>query len=291
VNKPATVRIAIESALCLLVPLFAFKCLSFVPWREYEFTRLYLSTMVGTGAALLCLMSLVRLQLVERAVWYGFVASVVTVLLVTKRGSVATPSPNAGPQLMQFIIVLVVNAALLFGGSCCGMLLALRIRRSSFLIMTALVTCLADTYSVWYGPTGKLVEEHAELVAPRTMLHWFALGHDLAFPFMGVGDLLFLSLFFCGARRYGFDARANVTTQLAALAVAYAIIIGETLAENPVRLAGLMFIGPAFLVVNWGRFELDRNDKRGLACAVAGLTLGLVALIVLQQTFGWLKPD
>lgn len=285
--RPAPAHLRGRAALTLLLPLAVFHGLTFVSWNGYAFTRLYLSTIAAVTVALLTLSALARLELSVRAAGAMVAACLITVLFVGRMVEAAGKAQAAQSPMRLLALVALIDGALLLGASCLAWLGVRRVQRPSYLLMAALVTCLADTYSVFFGPTGRLVEEHTELISSRAMLQWFVIGNEEAFPLMGVGDLLFLSFFLRGALRFGYDLRINLLAQFGVLAVAYALILGETLADNPIRLAGLMFIGPAFAVANWGRFELEDRDRRGIACLVAGLSLAIASLIVIQKFAGW----
>lgn len=289
-SAPSPARIIAESVVILLVPLFVFKCLSFLSIKDFQFTRLYLSTMVAVTTALLALASLVRLQLSRRQALGGLAGCMAAILLVTMRAHAAQAPPHLLPQMAQFLIVFVVDVSLVLGGGCLGRFCAGGVKRSSYLVMAALATSIGDTYSVFFGPTGKLIEQSADLIAPRAMLQWFVIGNDTVVPLIGVGDLLFLALFLWGVRRFDFDLPRNVIMQLLVLGLAYALIIGESLTGSDLKLAGLMFIGPAFLAANWGRFDIDQSDRRSIACLLAGLLIAIVSLMVIQAQFGWLTP-
>ena len=108
--------------------------------------------------------------------------------------------------------------------------------------MAAIVAAVADFISVSVGPTRHIIGTD---VAPYISLHWGIVGMGGVATIVGMGDFLFLSLFFVGARKFGWNTRLTLAAMCLALAVAF---LSMLLLPRP--LPALPFLAVALLAVH-----------------------------------------
>ena len=106
------------------------------------------------------------------------------------------------------------------------------------------VAILADAWSVFAGPTRKVVEQ-APRVLDYVLVHFTPLGGPLAGLGLGMSDLVFLALFLAGSRALGLNVRAGYAAMLGSFVVTVMLAVWWKPAVPALPLLSL-----AFLAVN-----------------------------------------
>ncbi len=179
--------------------------------------------------------------------------------------------------------------SLLFLVSCAflGRLLSRLVREVNMLVPIAIALVLVDIFTVFFGPTGKALDKVPELVG-RLSIGLPAVGSAAGpegakgFAFIasaGLGDFIFLALFFAATWRYGL--RLNRTFWYIFVLVAVAMLGSLALPLLP-GVPLLPFISVGFLVANTGRFTLTQQEKLYLLIAVLfiGALIGLGVVLM-----------
>ncbi|HEX7477542.1 MAG TPA: hypothetical protein VF331_07025 [Polyangiales bacterium] len=217
----------------------------------------------------------------------GFACVVAASLLV----ACAVPRPRRPHLLIVMLVVVVLELvrrqgavglgasfsvllALLAAGSVLGALVGSGIEHPGHLLFVALVSALADTFSVTQpeGPSAAIVQ--APQVLALLALPWPMLGTGQITPFLGVGDVLFTSLYVAAARTHALPARRT----LLALAAAYFATMAAVLA-TALPIPALPFLGFAMLIAHpASRLPPVRDRRRGFA-VVCVMVLAFGALL------------
>lgn len=171
--------------------------------------------------------------------------------------------------------------AFLFGCLFLGRLLALIIRERNLMLPVAIMAGLADIYTVFFGFTGKTLQNAPKLVEKLSVgipaagsATGATGGAGLAhIATAGLGDFIFLSFFFVAVWRFALRAKATYWTILVALLVG---MLGVLLLPIP-ALPLLPFIVTGFLLANATAFELSREEKLNTAIVVVVVAGLLVA--------------
>ena len=175
-----------------------------------------------------------------------------------------------------------VNLAFLLACVAAGKLLSRIIRDRNILVPVCIVAALADLYTVFAGPTGQALQEAPKLVQklsvsiPQPGSAAGATGHmGLAFAgTMGLGDFIFIAMFFAAATRFGFRLRRSYWGILLPTGTA---LIGFLAAPMLPGIPLLPFIATGFLVANWREFRLTVEEKTNLR--MAGLIVGIAVAV------------
>jgi len=174
----------------------------------------------------------------------------------------------------------VADTALLLAAVSFGKLLALLFREPNLLLPAALVGGTVDLLSVYFGPTGAVVQHLPKLLsaasssAGAVAAHVHFHGKLISFSpvDIGAGDLLFLSLFLALAWRFDLGYKAM------ALSLFCFASLGIILASVQARpIPGLVWLGLGAIVVSLPRLKFKRQEVYAI------LVLGLVLLLLL----GW----
>lgn len=174
---------------------------------------------------------------------------------------------------------LGVGVGLVVWTSAAGWLLSLWLRRDSYLVLAALCIAVMDTYAVFFGTTGALVQSHGEVaqaVVQIGTLPWPIAGSDLVHGVIGCGDFLFLTWFLAAALRFDLGLTRNFWAQLAALTVG--TILAHTLVLAGVVQTGLPalpFMSVFFLLANRGKLNVAPAERN----QILKFTLGLVVVL------------
>ena len=123
-----------------------------------------------------------------------------------------------------------------------GRLLGRQVAEAWWLVLVALVALLADTWSVFAGPT-RLVVERAPSMLDYLLLHFPALGSGAAGMGLGMSDLVFLALFTAGSHRAGLRARAGFLAMGLSLLLTVVLALVWKPALPALPLLSLAFLG------------------------------------------------
>jgi hypothetical protein len=150
-----------------------------------------------------------------------------------------------------------VLVALLALGSALGAWVGQGIAAPGHLLFVAIISSLADTFSVSHpdGPTAAIARSPEALA--WLALPWPMLGTRDILPFLGVGDVVFCSLYYAAARKHGLSLARTLMALLAAFASA-AIAVGVF--ERPI--AVLPFLGVGVLVAHPAFRRPPTGDQR-----------------------------
>jgi hypothetical protein len=150
-----------------------------------------------------------------------------------------------------------------------GFWLAGEIERAGHLIPVCIVGTLVDIWSVLEGPSrrvGQQVVTHMQMqvdtgvrqpppMVDFLVLHWPEPGADMMAPLVGLGDMVFVSLFLASCRRFGLSLTKCVVLVLAGLASAMAVAMWL---EKPTP--ALPFICGLFLLGNFRGLSMTRRE-------------------------------
>ena len=125
-----------------------------------------------------------------------------------------------------------------------GVLLAKQVAAAWWLAAFAGVAILADAWSVFAGPTRRVVER-APQALDYLLVHFTPLGGPLAGLGLGMSDLVFLALFLTGSRALGLSVRAGYAAMLGSFVVTVMLAVWWRPAVPALPLLSL-----AFLAVN-----------------------------------------
>jgi hypothetical protein len=139
----------------------------------------------------------------------------------------------------------------------------------------AVVAAVADVITVFWGLVKHVTETAPEVAETFSAAAPVELPEGVYAPilaFVGIGDFLFLSLFFAVTIRY---AMRPVRTLWASYLVMLLAPLGFALVPADSGVPGLPFLAAAALWANWRHIEFSPEEKRALAFAAA-----LVAAVV-----------
>lgn len=125
-----------------------------------------------------------------------------------------------------------------------GIVLARQVAAAWWLAAFAGVAILADAWSVFAGPTRRVVEQ-APGVLDYVLVHFSPLGGPLAGLGLGMSDLVFLALFLTGSRALGLNVRGGYAAMLGSFVVTVMLAVWWKPAVPALPLLSL-----AFLAVN-----------------------------------------
>jgi hypothetical protein len=208
-------------------------------------------------------------------------------------------SPEPGRELQTVSLFGIANVALIGASLFIGKLIGGRVERLSWVVPIVLVVALVDCWSVFFGPTGEIVEEIVEEPATaevgQRLLLWYpnltpTQPEGLAVkPSFGIGDLIIGALLLEIARRFGL--RIGIT--LLALAIgSLAALLAPALIPPLHGLPGfpaLPFMGVAFIAFHWRGLEFNRREIT--LCVVFLIVLFVLLTAVINPLVGHLMPQ
>jgi putative hydrolase of the HAD superfamily len=167
-------------------------------------------------------------------------------------------------------IPLLSSLAVLIGAALVGVVLDrfVFVDRSVLLLLCALYI-VVDTYSVFFGPTGAIVQRGGPVLSALTV-HFPMVGTGRVVPLIGGTDFAVWTACLLGARRFGFDyVRSFVAMALSLIATS---LIGIALLQ-PVPALPLMMV--VYLWVNRHHFDFRNREL----WAVGGAALAIVLVV------------
>jgi len=180
--------------------------------------------------------------------------------------------------------------SLLFLVTCAflGRLLSRLVREVNMLVPIAIVLLLVDIFTVFFGPTGEALDKVPELVS-RLSIGLPAVGSAVGpegargFGFIasaGLGDFIFLALFFAATWRYGLRFDRTFWYIFALVAVA---MLGSLALPFLPGIPLLPFIAIGFLIANTGQFTFTQQEKLYLLIAVIFIGAFIAVGVLLTQ--------
>lgn len=148
-----------------------------------------------------------------------------------------------------------MGLSLLIWTTCAGMLAAWTLQRPGSLLTVALVVAVADVFNVFFGPAAAIAAGQAtgwlKGWAQISLLAVPLLGSNDTVPLLGAGDFLFSALFLASARKFELGLKRTYGALLGAFVAGLVTVylLGRAI-------PALLFIGGAFLLVNWRRLRL-----------------------------------
>jgi hypothetical protein len=149
------------------------------------------------------------------------------------------------------------SVAKILCATCIGLWIALMLTSISQVLLISVLIILVDIYSVFFGPTKKMVESSSPLIEYLT-ISMPVFGVD-AISRLGASDIIFFSLFIATTLVYGL--RRTLTAIAMTLSIVATMVIGVTLDYG---VPALPLLSVAFLLANadllYRRF-LDEPDE------------------------------
>jgi len=176
---------------------------------------------------------------------------------------------------------LLSDCALLFSALPLGRLISRGIRDPNLLVPIGAVAAVVDVWGVnLHGPVSQIMEKAPE-AAHRFVTHVPAFGPpQLGAPqfvaIIGLGDFVFLALFFACVHRFRLNFGG------AAICSAVLALVGLTIALLVLPMPGLPFIALGVLLPNVRHFHFERSEKFAL------LYGGLFLMVCLGLATAWM---
>jgi len=178
------------------------------------------------------------------------------------------------------------DLALVLAAAFLGVLVARLIREPNMLVPVALVASIVDMWGVYYGVVREIGERAPETAAALSTSVPMAVAPMLGS--IGIGDFVFMGLFFAAVVRLGLCVSATLWASAAALLIASLVFFGASLSPHlaPLaqRLPGLPFLAAAVVAVNARRFDFSREENRAVVAVVVALGLILTAVTLVWRT-------
>lgn len=155
---------------------------------------------------------------------------------------------------------LWIFCALLALGSALGAWVGNGIEQPGHLLFVAIVSSLADAFSVAHpdGPSAQIARQPETLAL--LALPWPMLGTHEAAPLLGVGDVVFTSLYWSAGRRHALAWQRTLIALLGGYLVTVVVVVvaARPIPVLPLFGAGMLLLHPA------ARKPQSRDLKRGL---------------------------
>ena len=171
-----------------------------------------------------------------------------------------------------------VLVALLLIGTGVGALVGRRIQHPGHLLFVAVVSSIADVWSVTQpgGISKAIVEE--PLALSLAALPWPLLGSDELAPLLGVGDVVFTSLYLAATRAHALPLRRSLLALSAAYALTTALVV---FTARPIPV--LPLLGACFVIAQPAARSVNALDRRRGALVLT-LIASAVVLWFLQRS-------
>jgi hypothetical protein len=163
-----------------------------------------------------------------------------------------------------------------------GRLVARIIREPNLLLPAAIIATVVDFWGVYWGFVAKVSVEAPAVVAnlsvgvPQVGAGLPPAGVELGS--IGVGDFVFLALFFFCIRRFALNERRSFWFAVVAL-----LATPWILSVVPV-VPGLPFIAGAMVLANWREFHYSPEEKKMLVGMIIGLLVIAAVVVALALT-------
>lgn len=267
-----------------LLPALVIWAVAFLAWRwlapsMQPLGLRWAETATALSGALIAA-SVVAVLVERRSSWPETVAALVLGLLVTVicRGlAIGAMVPTAS--------WLGIGLGLLLWTAAGGSLIALGVRRISYLVLGAWTVALVDIYAVFFGPTGQRIVSVApadRFFVDIQTLPWPVVGSEMVHGIAGAGDFLIVAWFMAAAARFGLSRRRTYLALMAGFAVG--IVTTQWLAalDLVLGLPALPFLSGAFLWVHRGQFAISNADRR----QIVGFLIALMVVLALLSMAG-----
>lgn len=193
-------------------------------------------------------------------------------------GGLAWAEVPARAGALGIVASAAVMLALLAGGSVAGGVVGGRIQHPGHLSVVAVVSSLADVWSVLspQGPSAAALQ--SEPLLSVLALPFPMLGTDAIEPLLGIGDVVFVALYLTVSRRFELGlGRTLVALGVAFAATALAVITLQR------ALPALPFLGAAVLIAHRDARLPPPGERRAAAIGVAVLAALVIAVLALSR--------
>jgi len=247
-------------------------------------------TLIGAAVlliSLLLVLSICRLQMSpgRETIW---IAAMLVVFAAVRPAVFAFVGkwmghPVAGKHLAETLSVmpgqlLLGNTALIVWASFLGRLVSRIIREGKLILPVAVVACIADIITVFWGIVAHVSKTSPEVVETFSAVAPVVPPPNVSAPILsavGIGDFLFYALFLAVALRYAMRPTATMWATFAVMLVAP---IAFYLYPSATGMPGLPLIGAAALWANWRFLRFTAEEKQALS--LAGMLVLLAAFVL-----------
>jgi len=209
--------------------------------------------------------SIARLQMKPRltALWaLLFAVGFVGMVLLPRIGHAGSAGAEIGLAAVQDLLLMLTAAFL-------GCTISYVIREPNILLPAAVFAGLVDYWSVSWGPLSRIMEKKPSVVAAMSV-HVPTPVPGVPGTMIGMGDFVFLALFFGVLYRFGMNVRGAFWLGYLLLTAAMLVVLGYGGA-----LPALVPMGVAVVATNIRRFHLNRDEL------LATLYVGVLLLVLL----------
>jgi len=175
---------------------------------------------------------------------------------------------------------MVVGFSIIAGGFGLGSMLARLVETPRHVMPIGIVAAVADTWSVFTGPTKRIMEsKNAELAMKHAFVGQPGAEAAEVRPVAGAADLVFVALFLCIAARLGLSVWKSAVGMFAGL------VVGLAAATLWGGLPGLPFIAGGFVIANWKRVRPGKTEIVKTSIFVAALLLAFAAVALITGKY------
>lgn len=165
-----------------------------------------------------------------------------------------------------------VLLGLLLLGSALGTVIGRRVTQPGHLLFVAIVSGLADTWSVTQPSGISHVIAHEPAALSLLALPWPFLGTSDIVPLLGVGDVVFVALYTGASRALVLPLRRTLLAMLAGFVLTTLCVVAW---ERPIPV--LPWIGACFVLAQPEARKLPAEDARRGAWVLTALAVAFVA--------------
>lgn len=179
---------------------------------------------------------------------------------------------SAAPTALDAGLVL---ACLLVAGTSAGVAIGTRIESAGHLLPVAVVSSLADVVSVLTpGAPSDVVADTPALLSVLA-ISWPMPGTIDVPAILGVGDVVFVALYFGAARRHALSLPRTTIALAVGLALTALVV-----ATTSVAIPALPFLGGAMVIAHPDARRIPPKDRRAAAIGLVLIALAFGALVL-----------
>lgn len=170
------------------------------------------------------------------------------------------------------ITAVVTDLALMFAATSIGYMVSFIIKEPGVILPVAICAAFVDFWNVILGPLGQIVEKHPEIV-DKVTVHMPTFIPGLPMAMIGMGDVLFLALFFGALWRFSMNVKGAFWLGFALLTFSIYLVMFTPIPALP----ALVPMGIAIIASNWRNFKLKREELMATFYVAVVLLVLLVA--------------
>lgn len=181
------------------------------------------------------------------------------------------------------------NSCIILAAAFLGRLIGRLLREASLLPVVAVVAAGIDLWGVYWGPVGHLTTSAGGKVIAQQFsaaIPGAGAAARTGLPILagiGIGDFLFLALFFSALRRLRLNQAGAFWFSFALMLVAPAFFLLDKLLPIASNLPGLPFIALGMIVSNWRHWKFTREEVRSMIAAALIIAAVIAAIIVIKR--------